>query len=61
MPEPENGLSEWQEKVLDGLELAYERMIAFKKYKNSPLIVRQAGKIVKLDPHKAPQTIRIKR
>lgn len=39
-----------KEKIIKGLELAYENMIAFKKEKNSKLVVIRDGKIVKLNP-----------
>ncbi|NLB64055.1 MAG: hypothetical protein GX801_08120 [Fibrobacter sp.] len=37
-------------KILAGLELAYERMVEFKKSKNSKIVVSQNGKIMLLDP-----------
>lgn len=44
---------ELRDKILMGLEKTYERLIEFKKSKNSPLIVIKGGKIVELDPHEA--------
>ncbi len=41
---------EFSEKLLAGLHLAYERMIEFKKYKKSNIVVGRDGKIVELDP-----------
>lgn len=41
---------ELQEKILAGLDLAYERLIKFKKEKNSELVVIRDGKIVKIKP-----------
>lgn len=38
------------QKIIAGLELAYQRMIEFKKSKNSKLVVVRDGKIVLLDP-----------
>lgn len=35
-------------KILKGLEKAYEKMIAFKKEKNSELVIIQDNKIVKI-------------
>ncbi|MEQ9422868.1 MAG: hypothetical protein RJQ09_00515 [Cyclobacteriaceae bacterium] len=37
-------------KILKGLKLAHDRMIEFKRYKNSKVVVSQNGKIVHLDP-----------
>jgi hypothetical protein len=34
-----------KEKILKGLELAYERLLVFKKQKNSPLVIMKDGKI----------------
>jgi hypothetical protein len=41
---------EFTSKLQAGLNLAYERMIEFKKYKKSTIIVERDGKIVELDP-----------
>ncbi len=37
-------------KVQVGLKLAYQRLLAFKKAKNSVLVVMHDGKIVKIKP-----------
>lgn len=42
---------EFSKKILAGLHLAYERMIEYKKYKKSVIVVEREGKIVGLDPH----------
>lgn len=41
---------ELKNKIIKGLEKAYERLIEFKKEKNSELVVMQKGKIVKIKP-----------
>lgn len=38
------------EKILKGLEKAYENLIEFKKQKNSVLVVMRDNKIVKIKP-----------
>jgi len=38
------------EKIIEGLEMAYQEMIEFKKYKKTPIIVLKDGKIVELQP-----------
>ncbi|MGB5982621.1 MAG: hypothetical protein WBG46_10810 [Nonlabens sp.] len=38
------------DKIREGLELAYDKMLEFKIYKKTPVIVEQDGKIVELDP-----------
>ncbi len=41
---------ELKEKVVKGLEKVYERLIEFKKSKNSELVIMQDGNIVKIKP-----------
>lgn len=38
------------EKIERGLELAYKKLIEFKKQKNSVLVIMKDGKIVKVKP-----------
>ena len=38
------------EKIIEGLEIAYKRLIEYKKYKKTPLIVLREGKIVEVSP-----------
>ncbi len=39
-----------KEKILKGLKLAYQRLLEFKKSKNSVLVVMRDNKIVKIKP-----------
>lgn len=39
-----------KEKILKGLEKAYEELLKFKKYKNTELVVMRDNKIVKIKP-----------
>lgn len=41
---------ELRDKILKGLELVYERLIEYKKQKNSELVVMRGKKIVKITP-----------
>jgi hypothetical protein len=41
---------ELKEKVLKGLEKVYEKMVEFKKEKNSEIVIMQGNKIVKIKP-----------
>ncbi len=41
---------EFTQKILKGLEKVYERLIEFKKQKNTELVVMKNGKIVKIKP-----------
>lgn len=39
---------EQQAKIIAGLKIAYERMLEFKRQKNSEVVVMREGKIVRL-------------
>lgn len=41
---------ELKEKVIKGLEKAYDQLIEFKKQKNSELVIMKNGEIVKIKP-----------
>ncbi len=41
---------ELRDKIVKGLEVVYERLLEFKKAKNSELVIMQEGKIVKIKP-----------
>lgn len=41
---------ERQEKIAAGLKTAYERMLEFKRQKNSEVVVMRDGKIARLKP-----------
>ncbi|MFT6203978.1 MAG: hypothetical protein ACI9V1_003190 [Spirosomataceae bacterium] len=45
--------NELRDKVLIGFEKTYEKLIEFKKSKNSPLIIMKDGEIIELNPHGA--------
>jgi hypothetical protein len=38
------------DKIIEGLERAYKKLIEFKKYKKTPLIVSKDGKVVEIYP-----------
>lgn len=40
------------DKIIDGLEKAYKKLIEFKKYKKTPIIVSKDGKIIEISPEK---------
>lgn len=46
------------DKISRGLEKAYEKLVEFKRYKKSPLIVSRNGKIVAIPPDEIPPTTR---
>ena len=39
-----------RDKIIKGLEIAYQRLVEFKKYKKSPLVTLKDGKIIKIAP-----------
>ncbi len=41
---------EEKNKILKGLEKVYEKLIEFKKFKNSDLVIIKDNKIVKIKP-----------
>jgi hypothetical protein len=41
---------EEKKKILKGLEKVYEKLIEFKKQKNTELVIMQGDKIVKIKP-----------
>lgn len=40
------------EKIIVGLEMAYQKLIEFKKYKKTPIIISKDGKVVELNAEK---------
>lgn len=42
--------TEHQEKILQGMELVYKRLIEFKKKSNSELVVMKNNKILRVKP-----------
>ncbi len=42
------GQNEFADKVMKGLELSFQKLLEFKKQKNSPLVVMRNGKIVEI-------------
>ena len=37
-----------RENILKGLEKAYKKLVAFKKYKKSPMIIMKDGKVIEI-------------
>ena len=50
-------LQELETKIAKGLELAYIKMIEFKKQKNSPLIISKDGQILAISADDLPTKI----
>ncbi len=39
---------EHRENIIKGLEKAYRKLVAFKKYKKSPMIILKDGKVIEI-------------
>jgi hypothetical protein len=39
-----------QEEIVAGLKIAYTRMLEFKRYKKSEVVVMRDGKVVRMQP-----------
>lgn len=42
------------EKIREGLEKTYKKLIEFKKYKKTPIIISKDGKVVEISPYEIP-------
>lgn len=47
-----NKIDKQTQKILTGLESSYQKLVEFKKYKKSPLIVEKDGVIMEIQPEK---------
>lgn len=47
-----NKIDEQTQKILTGLEISYQKLVEFKRYKKSPLIVEKDGVIMEIQPEK---------
>ncbi len=47
---PREEHTELRNKILQGLEIAYKKLIEYKKQKNSVLVIIRDGKITKVKP-----------
>lgn len=50
-------MQELEDKIAQGLEEAYRKMVEFKKYKKTPMIVSRNGQIVAIPSEKIPPTV----
>ena len=49
-------LKEKRKKIVAGLEQSYQKLVEFKRYKKSPLIVAKNGEIIEIAPEKIKLT-----
>lgn len=45
-------LKEKRKKIVAGLEKTYQKLVEFKRYKKSPLIIAKNGEILEIAPEK---------
>lgn len=54
-------LKEKRKKIILGLEMTYQRLVDYKRYKKSPLIIAKNGEVLEIAPDKIwPTTTYIK-
>jgi hypothetical protein len=41
-------LQDFREKLIKGMSLSFQRLLEFKKQKNSPLVISRDGKVVEI-------------
>ncbi|MGB7393774.1 MAG: hypothetical protein WA913_05215 [Pricia sp.] len=49
-------IDEQTQKLLTGLERSYQKLVEFKKYKKSPLVIEKDGVILEIQPDEIPLT-----
>lgn len=58
MEENKVRLREERLKIIEGLERSYQRLVEFKRYKKSPLIIEKNGEIIEIAPEDIPTKAR---
>ena len=61
MDKKEAAMDDLSNKIIEGLEKTYEKLIEFKRYKKSPLVISRDGEIIEVSPEEVPPTIKYKR
>ncbi len=54
-------LQDLEDKIARGLEEAYRKMVEFKKYKKTPMVVSKNGKVIEIEPENIQPTTIYKR
>lgn len=50
-------LDEKRKSIVDGLDKSFIKLLEFKKYKKSPLIVTRNGEVVEINPNSVTENI----
>lgn len=61
MDKKEAAMDDLSNKIIEGLEKTYEKLVEFKRYKKSPLVISRDGEIIEVSPEEVPPTIKYKR
>ncbi|MDT0646833.1 hypothetical protein RM545_09030 [Zunongwangia sp. F260] len=51
-------ITERRKKIIEGLEISYQKLVEFKRYKNSPLIIGKDEEVIEVPPEKILPTTR---
>ena len=51
-------IKERRKKITEGLEISYQKLVEFKRYKNSPLIIGKDEEIIEVLPNEILPTTR---
>lgn len=54
-------ITEKRNRIVEGLERSYQKLVEFKRYKKSPLIVARNGEIIEIEPEKILATTTYKK
>lgn len=49
--ESDDKFKEERDKIIKGLEIAYTRLLEYKRKKNSPMVISREGKILEINPN----------
>ena len=60
MMKADNELRKFSKDVERGLNVSFEKLFAFKKYKNTPLVISENDKIVEIHPDEFEDYFKIK-
>lgn len=61
MNKREKEYREFNDKLIAGLEKAYEKLVEYKRYKKSPLIISKNGEVVEIPHEEIPPTTKYRR
>jgi peroxiredoxin len=57
----EKELSDFSKKIVKGFDMSYIKMLKYKIYKNSPVVISRNGRIIEEDPRKLLKEVQTKK